>query len=79
MNMILLYQSIKSIKQLIGWVAGLVSAGSILRCLLIFYGAYQDPDFGFKEALNKSRKQVFRMIIVICISSFVSWVNSFYS
>ena len=78
MNTILLYQSIKIIHQLAAWVAGLVSAGATFRCLLIFYDAYQDPDFGFKEALKKSRNQVFRMLIVICISSIVSWVNSYY-
>lgn len=78
MNTILLYQSIKSVQQLTGWTAGLVSAGAVLRCILIFYGAYEDPELGFKEALKKARKQIFRMIIVICVSSFVSWVNSFY-
>lgn len=51
---------------------------AILRCIFTIYGAFDDPEMTLKQALQRSKKTIIRTVIVICASSFVSWVNSFY-
>lgn len=75
---ILLYQSTKSLNQLTNGFLAIIVGLAILRCIFTIYGAFDDPDMTFKQALQRSKKTIIRSVLVICASSVVSWVNSFY-
>lgn len=77
---ILLSATMERINLLVGWGIGLVVALLIVRLIIDFLSAINDPDveIGIKEALKKCRKRVYAALIAITIESLVIFFQKFY-
>lgn len=75
---ILLYASTKYLDGLVVSVNVLVSGAAVFRCISDLMQAYEKED-GLKAAFGKVKNRMFRTIIVICASSLVSVIGTYYA
>lgn len=74
----LLYASLKYPKEIVFWLSILCSAGLGLRCTFDVIQAHNNSEESLWQTLIKMKKRIFKVILAICASSIVSWVNGFY-
>lgn len=75
---ILAYATVTEVNKLISWISGGVAVALTLRLLMDLFNAYQDPEVGLKEAIQKGGNRIKAVIIGITASALITWISSYY-